>query len=144
MPCGSILAEYSDGFRYLIPKRNSHISQSLLRQCKDILMGVLLGWLFDDPSSMTSFSIASNPSQKCDVEAGFSLAADLFRLSSDVALLLFSSEVVLLPPDLFCPCGGKVVSIIMKSGSSKRSLAAPGGSLGVPSRDIGENKYRVL
>ena len=78
-----------------------------------------------DPSSMASFSIASNPSQKCGVAACFSLAAALFRFSIDAALLLFSSDAALLLPVRFCPCGGEIVSIITKFGSSKRSLAAP-------------------
>lgn len=99
---------------------------SLSEQPFFVLFGVEVGSrLCGVPSSMASFSIASNPSQKCGVGEGFSLDADLFLFSDDVALLLFSSEEALEPPFLFCPWGGEFASIITKSGSSVRSLAAP-------------------
>ena len=49
---------------------------------------------------------------------------DLPRFS-EVALDLFSSEDVLVPPVLFYPWGGELVSNITKFGSSVRILAAP-------------------
>ena len=80
--------------------------------------------MYGVPSSIASFSMASNPSQNCGVGWFFSLGMDLPRFSN-VALVLFSSEDVLVPPVLFCPCGGELVSNITKSGSSVRILAAP-------------------
>ena len=68
------------------------------------------------PSSIAGFSIIWNPSQNCIVGGGVSLGAALF---------FFSADVDLLPPLLFVPCGGDIVSLIMKSGSTVKSLVAP-------------------
>ena len=78
----------------------------------------------DVPSAMAILSIVSNPNQKCGGGV-FSLVAGRVLFSADVALLLFSADVTLLPPILFCPNGGEVESVITKSGSSVKTLAAP-------------------
>ena len=80
--------------------------------------------IFGAPSSIASFSMASNPSQNWCAIRFFSLGMDLPRFSK-VALDLFSSEDGLVPPVLFCPWGGELVFNITKFGSSVRILVAP-------------------
>lgn len=67
------------------------------------------------PSSIATFSITSNPYQKCCVGVGLSLG---------VALFFFSADADMLPPLLFTPCGGEFSSLITKSGSAVRFFAA--------------------
>ena len=68
--------------------------------------------------------MALNPSQNCGTGWYFFLGVDLPRFSY-VSLFLFFSEDVLVPPVLFCPWVGELVSNITKFGSSVRLLAAP-------------------
>ena len=75
-------------------------------------------------SSSASFSIVSNPSQKCWIGGALSLAGGLLRFSEDNAFL-FSPDDALPPPSRFCPWGGEFASNFVKSGSSVRALATP-------------------
>ena len=67
-------------------------------------------------SSIASFYIMSNPSQKFVGGVITSLGASLF---------FFSVDVVRFPPLLLVPMGGEIVSLMMKSWCTVRSRAVP-------------------